>query len=112
MKENHKILFEPYQLAGCTLKNRYVMAAMGTGGMVTAENTFNERGIEYYVARAKGGVGLIITGTIYAENDIEKAVDGTMPCPTDNPSTFIMNTAEMCERVHAYGSKIDRKSVV
>ena len=106
MKENHKILFEPYQLAGCTLKNRYVMAAMGTGGMVTAENTFNERGIEYYVARAKGGVGLIITGTIYAENDIEKAVDGTMPCPTDNPSTFIMNTAEMCERVHAYGSKI------
>ena len=106
MKENHKILFEPYQLAGCTLENRYVMAAMGTGGMVTAENTFNERGIEYYVARAKGGVGLIITGTIYAENDIEKAVDGTMPCPTDNPSTFIMNTAEMCERVHAYGSKI------
>ena len=71
MKDNHKILFEPYQLAGCTLKNRYVMAAMGTGGMVTAENTFNERGIEYYVARAKGGVGLIITGTIYAENDIE-----------------------------------------
>ena len=106
MKENHKILFEPYQLAGCTLKNRYVMAAMGTGGMVTPENTFNERGIEYYVARAKGGVGLIITGTIYAENDIEKAVDGTMPCPTDNPSAFIMNTAEMCERVHAYGSKI------
>ena len=52
MKENHKILFEPYQLAGCTLKNRYVMAAMGTGGMVTAENTFNERGIEYYVAQA------------------------------------------------------------
>ena len=57
MKENHKILFEPYQLAGCTLKNRYVMAAMGTGGMVTAENTFNERGIEYYVARAKRPLG-------------------------------------------------------
>lgn len=106
MKENHKILFEPYQLAGCRLKNRYVMAAMGTGGMVTPENTFNERGIEYYVARARGGVGLIITGTIYAENDIERAVDGTMPCPTDNPPTFIMNTAEMCERVHAYGAKI------
>ena len=64
MKKDHQILFTPYKIAGCELKNRYAMAAMGTGGMVTKENTFNERGVEYYVARAKGGVGLIITGTL------------------------------------------------
>ena len=54
MKENHKILFD---LSACRLypEKQIVMAAMGTGGMVTPENTFNERGIEYYVARAKGG---------------------------------------------------------
>lgn len=106
MKQEHKILFEPYKIAGCELKNRYVMAAMGTGGMVTKENTFNERGVEYYVERAKGGVGLLITGTLYVENEIEKAVPGVMPCPTDNPGAFTMTSSEMCERVHAYGSKI------
>lgn len=106
MKKEHQILFEPYRISGCELKNRYVMAAMGTGGMVTKENTFNERGMEYYVERARGGVGLIITGTLYVENDIEKVVPGVMPCPTDNPGSFIMSSAEMCERVHAYGAKI------
>lgn len=106
MKKEHQILFEPYKLAGCELKNRYVMAAMGTGGMVTKENTFNERGVEYYVERARGGVGLIITGTLYVENEIEKVVPGVMPCPTDNPGAFTMTSAEMCERVHAYDAKI------
>ena len=106
MKKEHQILFEPYKLAGCEIKNRYIMAAMGTGGMVTKENTFNERGVEYYVERARGGVGLIITGTLYVENEIEKVVPGVMPCPTDNPGAFIMTSSEMCERVHAYGTKI------
>ena len=106
MKKEHQILFEPYKLAGCELKNRYVMAAMGTGGMVTKENTFNQRGIEYYVERARGGVGLLITGTLYVENEIEKVVPGVMPCPTDSPGAFTMSSAEMCERVHAYGAKI------
>lgn len=106
MKKEHEILFTPYRIGGCEIKNRYVMAAMGTGGMVTSENTFNERGVEYYVARARGGVGLIITGTLYVENEIEKCIPGVMPCPTENPGPFIMTTAEMCERVHAYGSKI------
>lgn len=106
MKNEHQILFEPYKLAGVELKNRYVMAAMGTGGMVSKENMFNERGVEYYVERARGGVGLIITGTLYVDNEIEKHLPGIMPCPTDSPGAFIMSTAEMCERVHAYGTKI------
>lgn len=106
MKIEHEILFSPYNLAGCEIKNRYTMVAMGTGGMVTKDNIFNERGIEYYVERAKGGVGLIITGTMYVENEIEKVVPGIMPCPTDNRGAFIMSSSEMCERVHAYGTKI------
>lgn len=106
MKKEHEILFTPYRLGEVELKNRYVMVAMGTGGMVTQENTFNQRGIEYYVERAKGGAGLIITGTLYVENEIEKVTDGVMPCPTDHPGAFMMSAAELCERVHAYDTKI------
>lgn len=70
---------------------------MGTDGMVTQENTFNQRGVDYYVESAQGGVGLIITGTLYVENDIEQVVDGVMPCPTDHTGAFIMSSSEMCE---------------
>ena len=51
-------LFSPYRLGNVELKNRYVMVAMGNGGMVTQENTFNQRAVEYYVARARGGAGI------------------------------------------------------
>ena len=37
MKSSQEILFTPYRLGGVTLKNRYTMVAMGTGGMVTQE---------------------------------------------------------------------------
>ncbi len=106
MKNYKNELFSSYVLGDVVLKNRYAMVAMGTGGMVTKENTFNERGVEYYVERAKGGVGLIITGTLYVENEIEVVAPGVMPCPTDSPAAFIMTSSEMCERVHAYDTKI------
>ena len=106
MKSSQEILFTPYRLGGVTLKNRYTMVAMGTGGMVTQEGAFNERGVNYYVERAKGGVGLIITGTLYVENEIEQVRPGVMPCPTEHPGAFLMSASELCEQVHAYGTKI------
>lgn len=106
MNKEYEVLFTPYKIGSCEIKNRYVMVAMGTGGMVTTEGTFNQRGIEYYIERAKGGVGLIITGTMYVENDIEKVRDGVMPIPIQNREKFIMTSSEMIERVHAYNCKI------
>lgn len=106
MKKEYEVLFTPYKIGNCEIKNRFAMVAMGTGGMVTKENMFNERGVEYYVERARGGAGLIITGTLYVENDIEAVVPGIMPCPAENAGAFIMTSSEMCERVHAYGAKI------
>src|SRR4051794_6873908 len=52
-----RVLFTPFDLAGLRLKNRLVMAPMGTcldeGGFITEDT------IAYYVRRAKGGVGTI-----------------------------------------------------
>lgn len=103
---DRQILFSPFSIGKCSIKNRYAMVAMGTGGMVNIDGTFNERGIEYYIERAKGGVGLIITGTMYVENEIEKVLPGVMPMPTLNPNRFIINSYEMNERIHAYDCKI------
>ena len=65
------------------------MAPMGPGGLCDEDGTYNERGIEYYVERAKGGTGLIITGVTMVENDIEKCALPSMPCPTHNPLNLL-----------------------
>ena len=106
MKENHKILFEPIKIGKLELKNRYVMAPMGPGGLCDEQGCYNEKGVEYYVRRAQGGTGLIMTGVTYVENEIEKCVMPSMPCPTVNPLNFIKTAKPMTERVHAYGAKI------
>ena len=87
-------------------KNRFVMAPIGLAGFVNDDRSFNERGIEYYVERAKGGTGLIMTGVTMVENEIEKCALPSMPCPTLNPYHFIKQGTILTERIHAYGSKI------
>lgn len=106
MKEKHKVLFEPVKIGRVEIKNRYAMAPMGPGGLCDEQGCYNDKGVEYYVERAKGGVGLIITGVTYVENEIEKCVMPSMPCPTINPLNFIKTAKPMTERVHAYGCKI------
>ncbi|MCG0275851.1 MAG: FAD-dependent oxidoreductase [Thermosediminibacteraceae bacterium] len=106
MKKDYSNLFEPFKIGKLEIKNRFVMAPMGPGGFSTPDGAFNQRGVEYYVERAKGGTGLIITGICYVENEIEKKIMPTMPCPTLNPASFIKTASEMNERVHAYDAKI------
>ncbi|MFK4439387.1 FAD-dependent oxidoreductase [Paenibacillus sp. RC21] len=106
MKEEHQILYEPMKIGKLEIKNRFVMAPMGPGGLCDADGTFNERGVEYYVERAKGGTGLLITGVTMVENEIEKCALPSMPCPTLNPLNFVKTGKMMTERIHAYGTKI------
>jgi len=106
MSKKYRNLFEPFQIGKLEIKNRFVMAPMGPGGLSNADGAFNEKGVEYYVERAKGGTGLIITGLNYVENEVEKKVMPSMPCPTINPASYIKTASQMTERVHAYDAKI------
>jgi 2-enoate reductase len=106
MKAKYQNLFEPIKIGKLEIKNRFVMAPMGPGGLCDADGTYNERGVEYYVERAKGGTGLIMTGVTMVENDIEKCALPSMPCPTLNPLNFIKTGKIMTERIHAHGAKI------
>ena len=55
-------LLSPLDLGFTTLKNRVLMGSMHTG-LEEARNGF-ERMAAFYAARARGGVGLIVTGGI------------------------------------------------
>ena len=61
--EKYPNLFSPLDLGFTTLKNRALMGSMHTG-LEEAEGGF-ERMAPYYAERARGGVGMIITGGIY-----------------------------------------------
>jgi len=55
-------VFKPLDLGFTTIKNRILMGSMHTG-LEEADNGF-ERMAEYFAERARGGVGMIITGGI------------------------------------------------
>lgn len=102
----YKKLFETVKIRNVELKNRYAMAPMGPLGLADAEGGFNQRGIEYYTARARGGTALIITGVTFVDNEVEEHGMPNVPCPTHNPVHFVRTSKEMTERIHAYDSKI------
>ena len=99
-------LFQPVKIGNCEIKNRFAMAPLGPLGMSDPEGGWSQRGIDYYTARARGGVGLIHTGITFVDNDVEKHAVGNCPCSTHNPAHFIRTSAEMNERIHAYGAKV------
>lgn len=99
-------LFSPIKIGNITIKNRFAMAPMGPLGLADANGGWNQRGIDYYVERAKGGTGLIITGVTFFDQVVEKQDPSTVPNPLYKPVNFVKTSREMTERIHAYGSKI------
>ncbi|MBR6208527.1 MAG: FAD-dependent oxidoreductase [Oscillospiraceae bacterium] len=106
MQEEYKILFEPVKIGNVEIKNRFLLAPMGPLGLGDAEGAFNQRGVEYYTQRAKGGTGLIVTGVTFSDYTVEEHTCPGVPVPTKNEHQFVRTGKEMTERIHAYGSKI------
>lgn len=99
-------IFKPAYIGKLKIKNKTSMAPMGPVGYADSFGGFNQRIQDYYVERAKHGVGLIITGICSVDNSIEGIPTITMPCPTKSPIAFIHSTHSMNDRIHAYGAKI------
>lgn len=104
LKQEHAKLFEPLKIRNLEIKNRISMAPMGLVGYADGDGGFNKNAQNYYIERAKGGTGLIITGMCSV--DYNEVLDRGVPCPTYNPLMFGMSTKAMNEKIHAYDSKI------
>ncbi|MBU5461029.1 oxidoreductase [Anaerostipes sp. MSJ-23] len=100
--KNFRKLFEPYTVKSMTLKNRIVMNPIMTN---FAEHTgeVNEKIVEYYKQRAKGGVGLITVegASVYSPQGTYSPYQ--LRIDHDN---YIPGLYRLCEKVHEYGSKI------
>ena len=96
----YKHIFEPLDLGFTTLKNRILMGSMHTG--LEEEKNGYEKMAVYFAERAKGGVGLIVTGGI-APN-----IQGwTAPFSARLSSKkHIRNHQKVTKAVHEAGGKI------
>ena len=56
-------LFRPFKIKDLAIPNRILMAAMGNN-LSGAEGIVSPRAMAYYVARARGGVGMVITEAV------------------------------------------------
>ncbi|MFC2039515.1 FAD-dependent oxidoreductase, partial [Chloroflexota bacterium] len=91
-----------------TIKNRIAMAPMGLLGLVESDGRISQRGIDYYVERARGEVGLIITGFLVPTLEIEfRGIEerGRSLFRADSRQV-IPRLRELAEAVHVYGAKI------
>ncbi|MGW5213559.1 FAD-dependent oxidoreductase [Streptomyces sp. NPDC004051] len=93
-------LLTPLDLGFTTLPNRVLMGSMHIG-LEEAEGGF-ARMAEFYAARARGGVGLIVTGGI-APNDEGRAFEGGAKLTTDAEAE---QHRTVTEAVHREGGRI------
>ena len=96
-----KLLSEA-KIGNLTLKNRVVMTAMGVD-CAEPDGTAGKRVQDYYVERAKGGVGLIVTEVTRVNDSHGVALGGQLSMSNDK---VIPAFTEMVDRVHSYGTKI------
>ncbi|QIL44121.1 crotonase/enoyl-CoA hydratase family protein [Acidovorax sp. HDW3] len=96
----YPLLLAPLELGFTTLKNRVLMGSMHVG-LEEAPNGF-ERMAAFYAERARGGVGLIVTGGI-APNAAGRPMPGGAAMTTQHEAD---KHKVVTEAVHAAGGKI------
>lgn len=96
-----KHLFAPISIGRMQLKNRVVMPPMGTR-YPSASGAVTQRFIDYYVERARGGVGLIIVH--FASVSLE-GISSLYPLGIWDDS-FVPGLRGLVQAVHAAGAKV------
>lgn len=106
MSQKYPNLSSPMEIGGVRIKNRFCVAPMQLGSLMGPYGEFSDTGIAYYEERAKGGFGLIITGAMMSDMEVDpfSSVDGKAPLRA--PNTFLRTAYEMLERLSAYDCKM------
>ena len=88
-------LFTPIHIGKVEIKNRIVMPALTTGFAI---GEVNDKLKNYFIARAKGGAGLIVVGIAA----IEKGIEYTISVSDDK---YITGLRDLANAIHSNGAK-------
>jgi 2,4-dienoyl-CoA reductase (NADPH2) len=99
---DYQHLLKPGKIGGLSLRNRIIMAPMGSN-YAEADGHCGERIQAYYEERAKGGVGLITMGVVSVAFPAGTAEPYQVGISKDE---YIPGLRALTDRVHKHGSKI------
>lgn len=102
MTPSHQALAQAGHIGRLALKNRFVMAPMGSN-FAEADGSCGERIQAYYEARARGGAGLLIMGVCAVAYPAGTAEPFQVGVSRDD---FIPGLAGVARRAHRHGAKI------
>lgn len=88
-------LTQPVSIGTMTIKNRMIMAPMGVD-----LGNYDQRTRAYFLARAKGGAGMILCNTLATPE-----VEGMCPSALLNEESY-EDFRQMTEEAHTYGCKV------
>jgi len=93
-------LFNKINIGQMTLKNRIIMSAMDLG--FTSDGTINDQIINFYIERAKGGVGFIVVGGCYPEMNgkVWKSIIGL------DKDEFIPGLKRLTDAIHRHDVRV------
>lgn len=105
----YESLFSPIKINRMTVKNRLVMAPMGNISMCEETGRPNTQMIQYFIERAKGGVGLITSGLVPISFGIDHSIielDKLSYFPRiDRSRTVFAAWRDLAAGIHSYGAK-------
>ena len=103
MNPKYKALFEPITLGSMTAKNRIFMMAMGihTVKHVNEDGSYTRCGADYFIERAKGGIGAIVTGVVQVQSMFDKVKDSANDV-TSNEESFVENSKYLIDNMKKY----------
>ncbi|RSD35584.1 MAG: NADH:flavin oxidoreductase [Methanohalophilus sp.] len=108
---NDEKLFESTNIGKCNLNNRIVMAPIGNINMADPTGRPTDKMIDFFVERAQGGTGLLITGLVPVSFGIDPTLDAEcnntyFPRIDGTSRTRLSGWRDLCAAVRPYGSKI------
>ncbi|MDD5702539.1 MAG: FAD-dependent oxidoreductase [Dehalococcoidales bacterium] len=98
----YKSLLSPGRIGSMELKNRIVLAPMGTY-LAGRDGLVTDRLKAYYAARAGGGVGLVIAGVAAVDYPRGRVMTRQIGISEDK---FIPGLSELAEAVHKNGARL------
>lgn len=102
MNRHFNNLFQPIRIGTMEVKNRTAMMAMGVFSprLMNLDGSYTKDGADYYIRRAMGGVGMIVTGLVPIT-----PLPG-FPSIMRDPQSYIKNQRYLADGVHSYGAKV------
>ncbi len=101
MSKNYPNLYSYGKIGKLSLKNRIVMSPMGTFSE-NHDGSVSSNQLEYFRARARGGVGMVITEVQYVTNKTDPWINYITTADTDEQ---MKGWSTLVEAIHAEGAK-------